>query len=131
MTDLPRRAATRGLSVAALHALLETDYQLLLPALPKCPKHYLKQVVRRQKRAIHRVNARHFHLTESHTTKTRALEKLARDCEALRPYLPDERIEDRDWLVQVMATMQLNLVLHLQLEVLKAKNRPGKEGKVQ
>ena len=121
--DLPRKAATRGFSVAALHALLETDYQLVLPALPKCPKHYLKQVVRRQKRAIHYLNARHFHLTESRTTKTRALEKLARDCEALRPYLPDERIEDRDWLVQVMATVQLDLLLHLQLQALQGKNR--------
>lgn len=125
MVDLPRKAATQGLSLPDLHALLETDYQLVLPA--KCSKNYLKQVLKREKLVIHRFTAPHFHLTEASGTKIKALEELARDCEAVRRYLPDERIEDREWLVQVLATVELDLVLSLQCEALKTRKRPVKD----
>lgn len=125
MEDLPTKEATQGLSLPALHALLETDYQLLLPA--KCSQNYLMQVLKREKLVMHRFAAPHFHLTEASATKIKALEELARGCETVRRYLPDERIEDREWLVQVLATVELNLILSLQCEALKTRKRPLKD----
>jgi len=121
MVDLPREAEIRGMSPKALQVLLETDYQLVLPT--KCSERFLLEVVKREKLAIHSFHARHFHLTVANSTKRKALEELARSKEALQPYLPNEKIEDRDWLVQVIATVDVDLVLTLQLEALRSKGR--------
>lgn len=121
MVDLPDKTEYRGLNPTALQILLETNYQLVLPM--KCSEHYLKQIVKREKLAIHRFSARHFQLTLASSTKRKALEELARSREALRPYLPEEKIEDRDWLVQVMASVDVDLVLNLQVEALRSKGK--------
>jgi len=123
MSALPVLSAVEHLSLPALHELLETCHQLLLPKLACCPLDFLHQLLTGRKQALTLLHVRHFCLSEGPNTKTRALSSLCERDANLQRYIPDSGCNDRDFLVQLMATVALDRLVDKQKEALSMRYR--------
>lgn len=118
MASLPDFNSTQDLPLAALHELLETSYQLLLPKVSCCSITFLHQILTGRKLSIPLFHARHFCLLDSPSTKVKFLSSYCEKNRELRRYVPDGGCQDRDFLVQVMATKALDRLVELHKEAL-------------
>ena len=123
MNDMPDLSSVQHLSLPELHDLLETSCQLLLPKTACCSLRFLYQLLQGEKAAIPLLHAKHFSLNSTSETKAKRLMEM---CDGdLKLYLPDDGVPDREFLVQLIATMDVDKLAEAQANCLAKKYRFG------
>lgn len=132
MSALPVLSAVQHLSLPALHDLLETVHQLLLPKVSCCSIEYLHQLLTGRKQALTLLHVRHFCLSEGPNTRTKVLSTYCEKDTNLQRYIPDGGCNDREFLVKLLATVALDRIVDKQKEALLLRYRIRAEsGEVQ
>lgn len=116
--ELPDYANLRYLSPEEIHNYLCYKCQVLLPKFDQCPVQFLQQVVEKSKKVLPLYQTRHFFLSEHVKTRTDNLHMYCRENRVLRQYVPDTDTADRDFLVRILATLDLEGLLELQQSAL-------------
>lgn len=114
MAELPEASSLRYLAPDELHNYLSYKCQILLPKFDLCPVQFLQQVVDKTKKVLPLYQTRCFYLSDHIKTKTDNLLQYCRENRVLRQYVPDTDTNDRDFLVRLLATLDLEGLLELQ-----------------
>jgi len=114
MAELPEASSLRYLAPDELHNYLSYKCQVLLPKFDLCPVQFLQQVVEKGKKVLPLYQTRCFYLSDHAKTKPDSLLQYCRENRVLRQYVPDTDTKDRDFLVRLLATLDLEGLLELQ-----------------
>lgn len=114
MAELPDAETLRHLAPDELHNYLCYKCQILLPRFDTCPVEFLRQVIDKEKKVLPLYQTRHFYLTDHAKTKARSLTEYCMENRVLRQYIPDGGVQDRDFLVRVLATLDLEGLIEIQ-----------------
>lgn len=113
----------------ALYENFVHKHQLLVPEFGKCSTNFLTQIQMGQKHALRLSEARHFCLPYSKTlpVSSKDLYRHCKGSSTLTHYIPDDCVPDRLFLLQLIATLELEHLVELTRQHLLSKKAIAKE----
>jgi hypothetical protein len=112
-----------NIEIQLLYEYLGHRYQFLLPEFKSCPIEFLKQIEAGYKKAIPLSQVRDFYLPNVTYVPTKASD-LHRHCLSkpwLKEYVYENKILNREFLIKVIATFELETLLELNKLILQKK----------
>ena len=111
------------LELQTLYDYLSHRYQILLPEFKSCSIEFLKQIESGEKKALLLIATRNFYLPNVTFAPTKATD-LHKHCVSnplLKEYIQENRIPNREFLIKIIATLELETLLELNKLILQKK----------